>query len=82
MMLSAEALAQEEKLSGAEIKTALSDHTLQGTREDGKLWQQIFQKGGVTFYSVGSAQPRVSGRFAVTSIVRNGRPTSHGPVMT
>ena len=56
MVLSAEALAQEQKLSGVEIKTALSDHTLQGVREDGKPWQQVFQKSGVTFYSVGAAQ--------------------------
>ena len=55
-VFSAEALAQEQRLSGVEIKTVLSDHTLQGLREDGKPWQQIFQKSGVTFYSVGSAQ--------------------------
>ena len=56
LLLSGEAFAQEQKLAGAEIKTALSDHALQGTREDGKQWQQIFQKSGVTFYSIGSAQ--------------------------
>ena len=56
LVFSAEALAQEEKLNGAEVKMALSDHTLKGAREDGKLWQQIFQKSGVTFYSMGAAQ--------------------------
>ena len=55
-VFSTEAPAQEQRLSGVEIKTALSDHTLQGMREDGKPWQQIFQKSGVTFYSAGSAQ--------------------------
>ena len=56
LLLSGAAFAQDIKLSGAEIKTALADHTLQSTREDGKTWQQIFQKSGVTFYSVGTAQ--------------------------
>ena len=55
-LLSGAAFAQDHKLNGAEIKTALADHTLQGTREDGKTWQQVFQKSGVTFYSVGTAQ--------------------------
>ena len=55
-LLSGAAVAQGHRLTGAEIKTALSDQTLQGTREDGKMWQQIFQKSGVTFYSVGAAQ--------------------------
>ena len=63
LMLSGAAFAQEQKLTGAEIQTALSDHTLQGTREDGKQWQQIFQKGGATSYSVGSAQSQ--GRWEV-----------------
>ena len=56
VVLSGAAFAQDQKLTGIEIQAALSDHTLQGTREDGKLWQQIFQKSGATFYSVGSAQ--------------------------
>lgn len=55
-LLSGPAFAQDHKLNGAEIKTVLADHTLQGTREDGNTWQQIFQKSGVTFYSVGTAQ--------------------------
>lgn len=63
-MLSAGAVAQEQKLSGVEIKTALSDHTLQGMLEDGKLWQQVFQKNGATFYSVGNAQSQGFGRSA------------------
>ena len=50
------AFAQDHKLTGAEIKTVLADHTLQGTPEGGKTWQQIFTKGGATFYSVGTAQ--------------------------
>ena len=36
------AWADEIKLSGAEITTALSDHTLGGTRGDGKSWEQVF----------------------------------------
>ena len=63
LVLSGAARAEGQKLTGAEIKTALSDHTLQGTREDGKLWQQIFQKSGATFYSVGNAQSQ--GRWEV-----------------
>jgi hypothetical protein len=48
--------ADESAMTGAEITTTLTDHTLQGTRDDGKSWTQVFQKSGVTFYSVGSAQ--------------------------
>jgi hypothetical protein len=50
------AWADEIKLSGADITAALADHTLGGKREDGSLWEQVFQKSGVTFYTVGSAQ--------------------------
>ncbi len=50
------ALAESHKLTGAEIETVLGDHTLQGTRDDGKTWQQIFQKSGATYYSVDAAQ--------------------------
>jgi hypothetical protein len=48
------AMAAEKPLKGDEIRTALSDHTIAGT-DDGKAWQQTFQKGGATFYSQGSA---------------------------
>jgi hypothetical protein len=50
------ALAADVKMTGEEIGVALRDHTLQGTGEDGKPWSQIFQKTGVTYYSVGTAQ--------------------------
>ena len=50
------AWADEVKLSGAEIMAALSDHTFGGMREDGKSWEQVFQKSGVTFYTIGGAQ--------------------------
>ena len=48
--------AGETKMTGAEIAVALTDHTVQGLLDDGKPWQQIFQKGGATYYSVGGAQ--------------------------
>ena len=63
LLLSAPVMAEEQRLTGPEIQAALSDRTLQGTLEDGKQWQQIFQKSGVTFYSVGSAQSQ--GRWEV-----------------
>jgi hypothetical protein len=50
------AQAGESKMTGAEITAALSDHTLQGSRDDGKSWQQIFQKSGVTYYTESGAQ--------------------------
>jgi hypothetical protein len=50
------AWADDVKLSGAEITAALTDHTLGGARDDGKSWEQVFQKSGVTFYTVGGAQ--------------------------
>ena len=55
-LLSTAANAGDRKLTDPEIRAALSDHTLQGTGEDGKTWQQVFQESGATFYSVGSAQ--------------------------
>ena len=54
--LSTAAFAGEQSLTGVDIGEALTDHTLQGVRDDGKEWRQIFQKSGVTYYSVGSAQ--------------------------
>ncbi len=61
LMLAAIALpsptfAGETKLKGPEISAALTGHTVQGTGDDGKAWQQIFHKGGITYYSVGGAQ--------------------------
>ena len=56
VFVSSPAHAGDVKLTGAEITAALSDHTLGGTRDDGKPWQQIFQKSGATFYSVNGAQ--------------------------
>ncbi|MGB8313511.1 MAG: hypothetical protein WCE69_03405 [Aestuariivirga sp.] len=55
-VLSTAALCQEQTLTGSDIAAGLADHTLQGVRDDGKEWQQIFQKSGVTYYSVGNAQ--------------------------
>jgi hypothetical protein len=48
--------AGETRMTGAEITAALSDHTLGGKNADNKSWQQIFQKGGVTYYSADGAQ--------------------------
>lgn len=56
ILLPCPAGAADVKMTGAEIGVALRDHTLQGTGEDGKPWSQIFQKSGVTYYSVGNAQ--------------------------
>jgi len=39
-----------------EITAALTDHTPQGVRDDGKSWTQVFQKSGDTYYSVVSSQ--------------------------
>lgn len=56
ILISTAAQAEAQKLSGPEITALLSDHTLGGTGGDGKAWQQIFQKSGVTYYSAGGAQ--------------------------
>jgi hypothetical protein len=45
------AQAEEKKLDGNAITAALSDKTLAGTDGD-KQWRQLFQKGGVTVYTV------------------------------
>jgi hypothetical protein len=63
IVISSAAHAEGKKLMGAEITAALSDHTLGGTGADGKPWEQIFQKSGVTFYSAGGAQSQ--GAWAV-----------------
>ena len=55
-VLSTAAFAEKQSLTGVDIGQSLTGHTLQGVRDDGKEWQQIFQKSGVTFYSVGNAQ--------------------------
>ncbi len=49
------AAAAETKLLGPEITALLSDHVMAG-EADGKAWEQIFQKNGVTFYSSAGAQ--------------------------
>jgi hypothetical protein len=54
-LLASPATAAETKLSGAEITALLADHVMAG-EADGKPWQQIFQKGGMTLYQVGGAQ--------------------------
>jgi hypothetical protein len=55
-VLATAASAGEQSLTGADIGEVLTDHTLQGVRDDGKEWQQIFQKSGATFYAIGNAQ--------------------------
>lgn len=47
------ALAEERRLTGEEIRTALSDKTVESTGGDGKPYTQIFQKGGLTIYNAG-----------------------------
>ena len=47
------AAAEELRLSEAEIRAALSDKIVAGTDDSGKPYTQIFQKGGLTIYSVG-----------------------------
>ena len=47
------AAADERPLSGAEIRAALADKTVQGIAAGGKPYTQIFQKGGLTIYTVG-----------------------------
>lgn len=49
------ASAEERKLGGAEIETALSDHTFRGD-DGGRVTEQIFQRGGTTYYSVDGNQ--------------------------
>jgi hypothetical protein len=56
LLVSPASFAESVKLSGDDIISALSDRTLQGSRDDGKPWSQIFQKSGVTYYSVDGAQ--------------------------
>jgi hypothetical protein len=48
------AQAEEKPLTGDEIRAALSDRTVAGV-DNGKAWQQTFQKGGATFYAQGGA---------------------------
>jgi hypothetical protein len=54
LLLSCSALAEERPLTGEEIRAALNDRTVAGV-DDGKAWQQTFQKSGATFYSRGSS---------------------------
>ena len=49
------ALAAERPLTGAEITALLADRTVAGTDQNGKPWTQVFQKGGLTIYSQGTA---------------------------
>ena len=49
------ALAEEVKLTGAQIQTVLSEKELKGV-ENGQSSSQIFRANGATFYSVGQAQ--------------------------
>ena len=44
------ALAEERKLTGDEIKTALSDKKVAGTTENGAGWTQSFKANGDTLY--------------------------------
>jgi hypothetical protein len=54
LVISAPALADERKLSGAEIKQALADHTLKGKGDNGE-WTQDFDPSGRTTYSQGNS---------------------------
>jgi hypothetical protein len=51
------ALADERKLSGDEIKAALSDETVVGTTDTGKKWKQPFKANGDTLYELIGAGP-------------------------
>jgi hypothetical protein len=46
------AFAEERKLTGAEIRAALSDKIVEGTDDAGRPYTQIFQKGGLTVYTI------------------------------
>jgi hypothetical protein len=46
------ALADERKLTGAEIRVALSDKIVEGIDDSGRRYTQVFQKGGLTIYNV------------------------------
>ena len=46
----AQAVAEEIKLSGPEIKAALTGNTVSGEHK-GKAWNQSFEKNGVTTYT-------------------------------
>jgi hypothetical protein len=46
------AFADERKLTGAEIRAALSDKIVEGTDDAGRPYTQIFQKGGLTVYTI------------------------------
>ena len=45
-------MAEERKLSGVEIRIALSDKIVEGTDDSGRRYTQIFQKGGLTIFNV------------------------------
>ena len=47
------AAAEERPLSGAEIRAALSDKTVEGVDDRNTIYTQIFQKGGLTIYTIG-----------------------------
>jgi hypothetical protein len=53
LCLAGPAQAEEHKLSGDEIRAALSDRIVEGTGDNGKPYTQIFQKGGLTIYNAG-----------------------------
>ena len=46
------ALAEERKLTGAEIRAALSDKIVEGIDDSGRRYTQVFQKAGLTIYNV------------------------------
>lgn len=50
--LSNTALAEERKLTGDEIKTALSDKKVAGTTDNGAGWTQTFKANGDTLYQL------------------------------
>jgi hypothetical protein len=52
LLLASPANAEDKKLSGAEIRTALADKIVEGTDDGGNRFTQVFQKGGVTLYTV------------------------------
>jgi hypothetical protein len=44
--------AAERKMTGNDIRTALSDKIVEGTDDSGRRYTQVFQKGGLTIYNV------------------------------
>lgn len=58
-------LADQQKLNGAQITSALEGKTVSGV-QNGLAWEQDFQKGGITVYRAAGEDPS-EGRWRVKS---------------